>query len=47
MPVFPIPEDYGTIEQYREKYSVDDLKNEFGAERYDKLSGDYEHILCG
>lgn len=45
MPVFPIPEDYGTIEQYREKYSVDDLKNEFGAERYDKLSGDYEHIL--
>ena len=29
MPVFPIPEDFGTEESYREKYTEEDLFNEF------------------
>jgi len=29
MPKFPIPEDFGTEEQYREKYTEEDLFNEF------------------
>lgn len=29
MPFFPIPEDFGTEEQYRQKYSPEDLFNEF------------------
>lgn len=42
MPEFPIPEEFGTMEGYREKYSEDDLKKEF--ERYDNLGG-YEPVL--
>lgn len=29
MPKFDIPEDFGTVEEYREKYSKEDLFNEF------------------
>jgi len=29
MPVFPIPEDFGTEEQYRQKFTEEDLFNEF------------------
>jgi DNA polymerase-3 subunit alpha len=29
MPIFPIPEDFGTEEQYRQKYTEEDLFNEF------------------
>lgn len=44
MPVFSIPEDFGTVESYREKYSEEDLKAEFesdeeGAGRIKKLGG--------
>ncbi|MDR2962426.1 MAG: DNA polymerase III subunit alpha [Bacteroidales bacterium] len=42
MPEFPIPEDFGTMEAYRKKYSEDDLKTEF--KRYEKL-GNYEDVL--
>ena len=45
MPEFPIPQEFGTIEAYREKYSEADLKEEFGNEQYKTLGGDYEHIL--
>lgn len=45
MPVFPIPEEFGTEESYRKKFSEENLKKEFGEERYHKLSGDYEKIL--
>ena len=38
MPVYPIPESFGTEETYRQKYSVEDLKAEFGA-KYDTLGG--------
>jgi len=44
MPEFPIPEEFGTLDTYREKYSEDVLKSEFG-ERYETLGGDYEHLL--
>ncbi len=42
MPEFPIPEEFGTMEIYRQKYSEADLKAEF--ERFDKL-GSYEEVL--
>ncbi len=29
MPIFPIPEDFGTEEEYRQKFSEEDLFNEF------------------
>ena len=29
MPIFPIPEDFGTEEEYRKKYTEEDLFNEF------------------
>lgn len=45
MPLFPIPEDFGTWEGYKTKFSEDDLKQEFGAERYESLGGDYGHLL--
>lgn len=45
MPIFPIPEEFGSYEEYQEKFSVDDLKDEFGAERYEKLGADYDHLL--
>lgn len=42
MPEFPIPEDFGTMEGYREKFPEDALKTEF--ERFDQLGG-YEPVL--
>lgn len=47
MPIFPIPESFGTEESYRSKYSEEDLKSEFNKEdptRFDKLGG-YEKVL--
>ncbi len=47
MPVFPIPEEFGTEEQYRAKFSEDDLRTEFNKEdagRFDKLGG-YNKVL--
>ncbi len=45
MPLFPIPEDFATYESYKTQFTVDDLKNEYGEERYEKLGGDYNHLL--
>ncbi|MDR0940657.1 MAG: DNA polymerase III subunit alpha [Bacteroidales bacterium] len=42
MPEFPIPEEFGTIEAYQERFLEDDLKAEF--KRYDKL-GTYKEVL--
>ncbi len=44
MPVFPIPEEIGTEEEFREKYSVEDLKTEFGEKVFERLGG-YEKVL--
>lgn len=45
MPVFPIPEDFGTEEEYKEKYSSEQLTEEFGGEKaYERLGG-YEKVL--
>ncbi len=38
MPVFPIPESFGSDADY-EKYTEADLRKEFGDDRYNKLSG--------
>lgn len=45
MPIFPIPEAFGSIEDYRTRYTEAMLIEEFGEERYHKLSGEYEKIL--
>ena len=42
MPEFPIPEDFGTIDEYRKKFSDEELANEF--EHFDKFGG-YEKVL--
>lgn len=42
MPEFPIPEKFGTMDDYRKKFPEAELKKEF--KRYDKL-GSYEEIL--
>ncbi len=44
MPPFDIPEEFGTIEKYREKYSEQDLIDEFPEGRYEKLGG-YDKII--
>jgi DNA polymerase-3 subunit alpha len=47
MPAFPIPESFGTEEEYREKYSKDELRREFNKEdesRFDKLGG-YNKVI--
>ena len=44
MPKFDIPEDFGTIEQYKEKYNEQTLINEFTPERFKHLGG-YEKVL--
>jgi DNA polymerase-3 subunit alpha len=47
MPVFQIPETFGSVESYRKIYSEEDLKTEFNIEddtRFDKLGG-YEKVL--
>lgn len=43
MPVFPIPEDFGSEEQYREKYTLELLKEEFG-ESFERVGG-YEKAV--
>ncbi|HQB28984.1 MAG TPA: DNA polymerase III subunit alpha, partial [Paludibacter sp.] len=43
MPIFPIPEDFATEEEYQQKYSEEMLREEFG-ENYDRLGG-YEEII--
>ncbi len=45
MPLFPIPESFATIEQYKEKISEQDLLAEFGEKSFKELDGDYEKIL--
>ena len=42
MPEFPIPTDFGTMEEYRQKYTEEQLRAEF--ERYDKMGG-YDKVL--
>ena len=37
MPNYEIPSDFGTLEEYKQKFSEEDLKNEFG-ERFDALA---------
>ncbi len=47
MPVFPIPESFGTESDYRKKITEVDLKEEFNKEddsRYDKLGG-YDKVI--
>ncbi len=44
MPVFPIPEDFATEEQYRQKYDEKTLFEEFGKERFDLLGG-YDKVV--
>ena len=43
MPMFPIPEDFGTAEQYREKFTEEMLRLEF-ADGFDRLGG-YEKTV--
>ena len=44
MPPFDIPEEFGTLEGYREKYNEAALIEEFKEDRYEKLGG-YEKVL--
>ncbi|MDL2224548.1 DNA polymerase III subunit alpha, partial [Bacteroidales bacterium OttesenSCG-928-M06] len=47
MPVFPIPESFGSEESYREAYSEEQLREEFNKEdssRFDKLGG-YDKVI--
>ncbi|MDR2474877.1 MAG: DNA polymerase III subunit alpha, partial [Bacteroidales bacterium] len=47
MPVFPIPEEFGTEEIYKAKFSEEELRTEFNKEdtsRFDNLGG-YEKVL--
>lgn len=43
MPVFPIPEEFGTENEYRKKFSEADLKDEF-EEAYERIGG-YEKAV--
>lgn len=47
MPAFPIPEEFGTEESYKEKYPEEALREEFNKEdsgRFDKLGG-YNKVI--
>ncbi|WP_053179009.1 DNA polymerase III subunit alpha [Sunxiuqinia dokdonensis] len=44
MPPFPIPEEFGTEAEYREKYSEEDLKEEFKDGAFERLGG-YEKVI--
>ncbi len=47
MPMFPIPEEFGTETSYKEKYSEEALREEFNKEddaRFDKLGG-YNKVI--
>ena len=38
MPKFPIPEEFGTLETYKEKYSEEELKKEFTEKDYKRIN---------
>ena len=44
MPVFPIPEKFGKVDDYRNRYTEAMLIEEFGQESFDRLGG-YEKVL--
>ncbi len=44
MPVFPIPEEIGTEEEFRSKYPEDKLLKEFGEDSFNRLGG-YDKVL--
>ncbi len=44
MPFFPIEDSFGTEEEYRSRYSEEDLKKEFGAKVFKRLGG-YEKVV--
>ncbi len=44
MPPFPIPEEFGTEAEYLEKYSEEDLKEEFKDGAFERLGG-YEKVI--
>lgn len=44
MPVFPIPENFATEEEYRSKYTEEILKEEFGDEAFKRLGG-FENVI--
>jgi DNA polymerase-3 subunit alpha len=44
MPVFPIPEEIGTEEGFREKYPETVLREEFGEDAFERLGG-YDKVL--
>ncbi|MEN8115577.1 MAG: DNA polymerase III subunit alpha [Bacteroidota bacterium] len=44
MPVFPIPEEFGTEKEFREKYSEEQLIEEFGEDSFNRLGG-YDKVI--
>ncbi|MBN1598569.1 MAG: DNA polymerase III subunit alpha [Bacteroidales bacterium] len=44
MPEFPIPEDFGTLESYQDKFTEKELKKEFTPEAYRRI-GDFSKAL--
>lgn len=44
MPPFPIPEEFGTEEEYMQKYSEEDLKEEFKDGAFERLGG-YKKVI--
>ena len=44
MPFFPIEDSFGTVEDYRSRYSEEDLKKEFGVKVFKRLGG-YEKVV--
>ncbi len=44
MPIFPIPEEFGTEEEFREKYPEKALLEEFGEKTFERLGG-YHKII--
>ena len=44
MPFFPIEDSFGTEEEYRSRFSEEDLKKEFGAKVFKRLGG-YEKVV--
>jgi len=45
MPLFPIPDSFANIEEYRQKFTADDLEAEFGKVQYKALGADYDHLI--
>lgn len=44
MPPFAIPQEFGTLAQYKEKFNEDLLKQEFGEKAFERLGG-YDKVL--